>query len=166
MKKKLFSFLLFIFLLVNCLWVTKEPHIIPKSIIKQDIKPNIKPRKIIKASRHLSYIEKEAIITFYCSCFKCTGKHPWDKDYLITASGIKATPYHTVALPEPYPFGTIVKVEDERLKDYIFVCEDRGGAIKEIDSNTIKIDIFVSSHEEALTLGKLKRKVKLIIPFR
>lgn len=156
---KTLIFLFFVLILSNS-WLTKEPHIIiPKSIIKQ----SIKPKKVVKVSRHLDYIEKEAIITFYCGCFHCTGKYPWDKDYLITASGVKARPYHTVALPEPYPFGTLVKIEDERLKDYVFVCEDRGGAIKEIDSNTIKIDVFVSTHEEAIKLGKIKTKVKIFL---
>lgn len=77
--------------------------------------------------------------TGYCSCAKCTGKTNG-----ITASGKKATPNHTVAMPKQYSFGTNIEIKDIGY----FVVEDRGGAIK---GN--KIDIYFSTHQEALNWG-------------
>lgn len=72
----------------------------------------------------------------------------------ITASGVKARPYHTIAMSRKYPFGTKVRIEGF---DCIFVVEDRGGAITGND-----IDIFMTSKQEALNFGRRKLKVKII----
>jgi 3D (Asp-Asp-Asp) domain-containing protein len=72
----------------------------------------------------------------------------------ITASGIKARPYHTIAMSRKYPFGTKVRIEGF---DCIFVVEDRGGAITDND-----IDIFMTSKQEALNFGRRKLRVKII----
>jgi 3D (Asp-Asp-Asp) domain-containing protein len=72
----------------------------------------------------------------------------------ITASGVKARPYHTIAMSRKYPFGTKVRIEGF---DCVFVVEDRGGAITGND-----IDIFMTSKQEALNFGRRKLKVKII----
>lgn len=117
-------------------------------------------KKTVKVSREQRYkiIHTIGEITFYCKCPKCTGKNDG-----ITKSGKIATPYKTVALPINYPFNTIVKIHDDRLKDYVFICEDRGGVIKEING-IIKIDVFVNNHNEALKLGKFVSPITLWVP--
>ena len=74
-------------------------------------------------------------ITAYCSCSKCCGKSTGR-----TASGTTATAGRTVAAPANFAFGTKLNIGG-----HIYTVEDRGGAIK---GN--KIDIYVSSHSEAL----------------
>ena len=77
-------------------------------------------------------------ITAYCPCSKCCGKSTGR-----TASGTKATAGRTIAAPSNFAFGTKLNIGG-----HIYTVEDRGGAIK---GN--KIDIFVSSHQEALQWG-------------
>ena len=77
-------------------------------------------------------------ITAYCPCSKCCGKATGR-----TASGTKATPGRTVAASGKYAFGTKLNIGG-----HIYTVEDRGGAI-----TGNKIDIFVSSHAEALQWG-------------
>lgn len=72
----------------------------------------------------------------------------------ITASGVKARPYHTIAMSRKYPFGTKVRIEGF---DCVFVVEDRGGAITGND-----IDIFMGSKQEAINFGRRKLEVKII----
>lgn len=77
-------------------------------------------------------------ITAYCPCSKCCGKATGR-----TASGTRATPGRTVAASGKYAFGTKLNIGG-----HIYTVEDRGGAI-----TGNKIDIFVSSHAEALQWG-------------
>lgn len=77
-------------------------------------------------------------ITAYCPCSKCCGKATGR-----TASGTRATPGRTVAASSKYAFGTKLNIGG-----HIYTVEDRGGAI-----TGNKIDIFVSSHAEALQWG-------------
>lgn len=77
-------------------------------------------------------------ITAYCSCSKCCGKTSGR-----TASGTTATPGKTVAASSKFAFGTKLNIGG-----HIYTVEDRGGAI-----NGNKIDIYVSSHAEALQWG-------------
>ena len=46
-------------------------------------------------------------VTGYCPCKKCCGKTDG-----ITASGVLATPDHTIAAPKEYPFGTRIVLDD------------------------------------------------------
>lgn len=79
-------------------------------------------------------------ITYYCTCSKCCGNSKG-----ITASGVKAIPYKSIAVDKKViPLGSTVIING---KEYI--AHDTGGAIK---GN--RIDICVSSHSEALKLGK------------
>lgn len=77
-------------------------------------------------------------LTAYCGCSKCCGKSTG-----ITASGAKAKANHTIAASKNFAFGTKIEIDGN-----IYVVEDRGGAIK---GN--KIDVYFSSHSEALNFG-------------
>lgn len=82
----------------------------------------------------------------YCPCMQCCGK-----TNAVTASGKIATPWYTVAAGRGYPFGTVIYIPalSDKPNGGWFVVQDRGGAI----SNS-KLDIFVSSHSEALQFGR------------
>lgn len=83
-------------------------------------------------------------VTYYDCCVECCGK-----DDGITYSGTLAVPYETCAVdPDVIPLGSDVTVDygDGGLHHYR--AEDVGGGAK---GN--RIDICVSSHEEALELG-------------
>lgn len=86
-------------------------------------------------------------LTYYCSCAKCCGKTNG-----ITAWGTKATAGRTIATSKQFAFGTKLIINGHE-----YVVEDRGGAIQ---GN--KIDVYVSSHSEALKLG-VKKNVPVYI---
>ena len=86
--------------------------------------------------------------TGYCPCSKCCGKSTGK-----TASGTTATAGRTVAMPSKYAFGT--KIEIKGMGTY--TVEDRGGAI-----NGNKIDIFFSTHQEALNFGRRTVYLKIL----
>lgn len=77
-------------------------------------------------------------VTAYCPCAKCCGKASGR-----TAAGTIATAGRTVAASGGFSFGTKLNIGG-----HIYTVEDRGGAI-----NGNKIDIFVSTHAEALQWG-------------
>lgn len=77
-------------------------------------------------------------VTAYCSCAKCCGKTTG-----ITASGTRATAGRTIAAPARFAFGTKLSLNGK-----VYTVEDRGGAI-----TGNKIDLYVSSHAEALAWG-------------
>jgi len=95
-----------------------------------------------------AYIEEESSnswvqefeVTAYCACKKCCGANAMG----ITSSGVPPTPRHTIAAGRDIPFGTLIEIDG-----VIFQVEDRGGAIK-----NNKIDMFMSSHQEALQYGR------------
>lgn len=79
-------------------------------------------------------------ITHYCACSICCGEYSNG----ITASGTTAQAGRTIAVdPSLIPLGSSVVING-----HIYVAEDTGGAIK---GN--RIDVFVSSHSEALANG-------------
>jgi len=87
-------------------------------------------------------------ITAYCICVRCTGSGRG-----ITASGTTATAGRTIAAPPRFAFGTQIRINGN-----IYVVEDRGGAVQ---GNVL--DIFVSSHEEALRWGRRHLYVEIIM---
>lgn len=93
-----------------------------------------------------AHVLEGVVITHYDVCSKCCGKTNG-----ITASGAHATPYSTVAVdPSVIPLGADVLVDygdGAGLRRYR--AEDTGGAIM---GN--RIDLCVSSHTEALQLGR------------
>ena len=64
----------------------------------------------------------------------------------ITASGVRARRWYTVAASRGYPYGTRIHFP---ALGKTFVVQDRGGAIR---GN--RIDLFVSSRAEALKFGR------------
>ena len=84
-------------------------------------------------------------VTAYCPCRKCCGK--WANG--ITASGVYATPDHTIAAPKSFKFGQKLMINGNT-----YVVEDRGGSIK-----GRKLDIYFSDHRSALRFGKQKLEV-------
>ena len=92
--------------------------------------------------------QNEAIFTAYayCPCTYCCGKSNG-----ITATGTIATAGRTIAVdPKIIPLGSTVIINGRE-----YIAEDTGGGIR-----GYKVDIFFSSHEEALRFGKQKLKVK------
>jgi len=91
-------------------------------------------------------------ITAYCDCVKCNGKWTGYKLNTHTQAGF---PYpvvgYTVSVdPKVIPLGSVVELEGLGPR----FAQDTGGAIK---GN--KIDLFMSSHEEALVFGVKKLEV-------
>ena len=74
-------------------------------------------------------------ITFYCHCATCNGRAG-----APCASGVMPTVNRTVATGS-LPFGTRVMIDGQE-----YVIEDRG-------VGDFEMDIFVSSHQEALDRG-------------
>lgn len=83
--------------------------------------------------------------TAYCPCSECCGQ--WATG--CTASGVLATPNHTVACGI-LPFGTQIVIDD-----VIYTVEDTG-----VDGAWI--DIYFDSHEEALAYGMQTKSVYLL----
>ena len=83
-------------------------------------------------------------VSHYCCCVKCCGKADG-----ITYSGVKATPGVTVAVDTSIiPLGSDVLVDyGDGIINY-YRADDTGSAIK---GN--KLDLCVSSHQEAINLG-------------
>ena len=83
-------------------------------------------------------------VSYYCPCEICCGKTDG-----ITASGLRAIEGVTVAVPDFIPLGTKIVIDG-----YEYIAQDRGGYIVALDSNTIRVDIFVNYHEKALAMGR------------
>lgn len=119
----------------------------PKKELNIEVADIPKIPKLLNEYQNNEGIEVKFRTTAYCPCAKCCGKTDG-----ITASGAKATAWHTVAAGEYYPFGTkiyIPELKDEPNGGW-FTVEDRGGAI----SND-RLDVFFESHEEAINYGVL-----------
>lgn len=72
----------------------------------------------------------------------------------ITASGLKVKEKHTIACPPQFPLGTKLKIDGYG----IYVCEDRGGAIK---GN--HVDIYVQTKKEAFAFGRRNLIAEVIL---
>ena len=97
----------------------------------------------------LNQIEN-ATLTHYCICKSCCGKDESHPAYGITASGRKAEPHVSVAVdPLLIPLGSTVYIDygDGELQEYR--ADDTGSAVA-----GAKIDLCVTSHQEALELGR------------
>lgn len=99
--------------------------------------------------KNFSLIIENSTITHYCICKKCCGKDEDHPAYGITASGREAEPYVSIAVdPLLIELGSIVYLDfgDGELLECR--ADDTGSAIA-----GSKIDLCVTSHEEALQLG-------------
>jgi 3D (Asp-Asp-Asp) domain-containing protein len=63
----------------------------------------------------------------------------------ITASGVRVKENRTLACPSAFPFGSKINIDGHG----IFVCEDRGGAIK--DNH---FDIYMQTKKQAFDFGR------------
>lgn len=79
-------------------------------------------------------------LSFYCPCRKCNGN-----SHKTTASGTSLTEGRTIAVDKNViPLGSLVHIDG--FGD--FIAEDTGSSIK-----NNKIDVYVSTHAEAMRLG-------------
>lgn len=86
-------------------------------------------------------------ITGYCGCEKCSNGHG------LTYSGTIPTPNHTISADlDLFPLGTRLKIDG-----IVYTVEDKGSSVK---GNIL--DIFYSSHEEALAKGTYTAEVFLV----
>lgn len=91
----------------------------------------------------------EFTVTHYCDCPICCGK--WSDG--ITATGTVATPGRTVVVdPSVIPLGSQVLIDG-----HTYIAEDTGSAIK---GN--RLDVFVATHEEGISRGRVERGVYLV----
>lgn len=74
----------------------------------------------------------------------------------ITASGKKVRE-GMISVPKNISFGTEIVLEDKGGNTKKYVAEDTGSAIKWLDEDTMKVDIFVpdATYEELMDLGKV-----------
>ncbi len=111
-------------------------------------------------------------VTGYCDCGECCG---WRRNWLgrpviasgpnkgkpkqvgITASGERARKGTIAADTSIFPFGTVMYVPGYGYG----VVEDRGGAIQ-----GYKLDLYFSTHRQALEWGRQRKVVKVWSPSR
>lgn len=94
-------------------------------------------------------------VTHYDCCVECCGKVDG-----ITASGVRATPGVTVAVdPDVIPMGADVLVDYGDGDIQYYRADDVGGSVK---GN--HIDLCVSSHQEAVELGRKTATVWWVMP--
>ena len=102
-----------------------------------------------------AHVIENCLVTHYDVCVECCGK-----DDGITASGVQAAPYVTVAVdPKVIPLGADVLVDYGDGEIHYYRADDVGGAVK-----GSHIDLCVSSHEEAQELGRRTATVYWVTP--
>lgn len=119
----------------------------PKSEIRPQNNPTvIQPEEVLEvvSEPEPMHLYGNCRITFYCHCAACNGRAGAN-----CASGVQPTVNHTVA-NGALPFGTRLLIDGQE-----YVVEDRG-------VGAFEIDIFVSSHDEALRRGLYYRDVYII----
>lgn len=98
---------------------------------------------------------EDCLVTHYDTCMECCGKTDG-----ITASGVQATPGVTVAVdPAVIPLGADVLVDYGDGELHHYRADDTGAAV--VGST---IDLCVSSHKEALELGRRTATVYWMAP--
>lgn len=116
------------------------------------IQAEIHPREVIEAQEvepeETKHLYGVCTITFYDNGVCCCGQYA----YGTTASGVMPTVNRTVA-SNCLPFGTRLLINGQE-----YVVEDRGDS----NMNDFWIDIYVSSHEEALQRGMFSAEVYII----
>lgn len=111
--------------------------------------------QIVESSSSEAVEETKTYLGDFTITYYCTENYP----HICggggtTASGTQVTPYQTAAVDTSViPFGTKLYIEGVGYR----IAEDRGGAVK---GN--KIDLAVTTHGEALSLG-VDRSVKVYI---
>lgn len=114
----------------------------PAIEVVQEVQEEAENELIEAALLARSHKMENVKVTYYDPCVKCCGKSDG-----ITASGITATPYVTCAVdPAVIPLGSDVLVDYGDGELHYFRADDTGVAGGHID-------IFVTTHSEALWLG-------------
>lgn len=93
-------------------------------------------------------------VSYYCACYYCTQNGNGQ-----TASGAYAVQGVTIACPSDIPFGSEVYIEGVGT----FINQDRGGFIQHVGSGVMRVDVYLDSHEEALSRGRYNRTGHIII---
>lgn len=88
-------------------------------------------------------------VSHYCSCSSCSGGYGGK-----TASG-SGVYVGAVAAPPEIPLGSKIMINGN-----VYTVEDRGGYIKKV-GDTYRIDIYVPSHQEALSKGRYTTTAQL-----
>jgi len=131
---------------------TPPPEIATEA--QETVVPEIEEEVVVAESAPTIDLEKlpmieNATMTHYCICNECCGKDPDHPEYGITASGRAAEPYVSVAVdPFMIELGSKVYVDYGDGEIHEYRADDTGSAI-----TGAKIDLCVSSHEEANELG-------------
>lgn len=98
---------------------------------------------------------EDCTVTHYAVCVECCGKTDG-----ITKSGVKATPYVTVAVdPEIIPLGSDVLVDYGDGDIQYYRADDTGGAV-----HGAHIDLCVGSYDEAMQMGVKTATVYWVAP--
>ncbi|MEG0728253.1 MAG: 3D domain-containing protein [Anaerovoracaceae bacterium] len=98
--------------------------------------------------------EYDIEVTHYCPCTKCNGK--WTGQ--PTTSGTGYTAGKTIAVPRDL-LGKKIYIEGYGVR----VGQDTGSAIVWIDEGRkFRVDVFVSSHSEAMKKGRVQTKGKVL----
>lgn len=114
----------------------------PAIEVVQEVQEEAENERIEAALLARAHKMENVKVTYYDPCVKCCGKSDG-----ITASGITATPYVTCAVdPAVIPLGSDVLVDYGDGELHYFRADDTGVAGGHID-------IFVTTHSEALWLG-------------
>jgi len=92
-----------------------------------------------------------AILTAYCACAICCGKHAKQG---LTASGNKPTQGITIAASRSIPLGSKVTLSN----GHTYIVQDR--LAKRFDS---RFDIYFTSHKAALEFGKKKGETVIVV---
>lgn len=108
-----------------------------------------------KREREKRFIDVE--VSFYCDCKICNGEW-YHKNYGITSSGTRAK-FGTIAAPKELKAGTQMKIKS--FGDKVFTVEDTGNYIKKV-GNVYRLDVWVSSHSEAMRRGRYRDKAEII----
>lgn len=141
MKKLLLVLLIFVFTFVNISTTYPEE---PEMTLDQ-------PEQLYTIN--YTYLG-EFVCTAYCDCKKCCG--PWS-GLGKTASGADYIAGETIAVdPSIIPYGSIIYIEMPDTNVYRYIASDTGSAIK---GN--RIDISMSTHQEALNFGRKTLKIYL-----
>lgn len=94
-----------------------------------------------------------ANVSAYCSCQICTEENsPEVGGHGLTAAGTEPLPGNTCAADwRVFPKGTLLDIEGVGVR----IVTDRGGAIREN-----RLDLYMSSHDEALRFGRKMLRVR------
>lgn len=127
----------------RCMVTVEFEEAVEKPVPEPEPVPEPTPEPVpVSTGKHLWGV---CTITHYCNCQICCGQ--WAGGG--TASGTIPTPNRTVACGA-LPFGTRLEINGQQ-----YVVEDTG-------VNGMWVDIFVSSHDEALARGMYQTEVWIL----